>query len=147
MTTFKVFEQIGEITITGIRTAEENRMIATEVREKEAREKEERERIERIKREEQEKRAKEEAIKFLVETLIPIINEKAEQGAEHPGFFWNEEKFKTEAYGVSYYSYRNYFKYFADILRSMGYKVDPIHEYSQSWRNRSGKIGYAYIWW
>ena len=57
------------------------------------------------------------------------------------------EKIKTEACGISYYSYCSYFKYFAEILRSMGYKVDPVHEYSQSWRTRSGKIGYAYIWW
>lgn len=158
MTTFKVFEQIGEITITGIRTAEENSMIAAEVREKEKREKEERERKERIEREEREKRAriereerekreKGEAMEFLVKKLIPIINEKAERGGQFIGLHWHEEKIKTEACGISYYSYCSYFKYFAEILRSMGYKVDPVHEYSQSWRTRSGKIGYAYIWW
>lgn len=149
MTTFKVFEQVGEITITNIRSAEENRRIANEVKEKEKKEKEERERQEAIEKKMREEKERQEAMEFLVNVLIPTINKEAEAGRQVLSLFWCESWCicKHENYGISYNAYKSYFKYFSQILNEMGYRVDPIHEYSQGWRNQSGKIGYAYIWW
>lgn len=33
------------------------------------------------------------------------------------------------------------------LLNEAGYVVNPWHEYSTSWRNRSGKVGYLYAKW
>lgn len=130
----EMYEKVGEIIVTNLKTAEENKQIAEEVRalkaEEERRRKEERKQIEQ-------KKAKE-----LLPIIVEKINTTASLGNSTLTFEWSENV-KSE---ISFYDWNLFYEYYKDYFVGLGYKFN-IHEYSKSWRERSGKIGYATIYW
>ena len=80
------------------------------------------------------------------EELLPIIIEKintsALLGNNTLTFEWSEDV-KSK---ISFNDWNIFCKYHKDYFVKLGYKF-CTHEYSKSWRERSGKIGYATIYW
>lgn len=130
----EMYEKVAEIIVANVRTAEENKRIAAETRALMA--EEERRREEERKQKEQ-KRAKE-----LLPIIIEKINTSALLGNNTLSFSWGED---TEA-EISFDDWNIFCKYHKDYFVELGYKF-CVHEYSKSWRERSGRIGYATIYW
>lgn len=130
----EMYEKVGEIIVANLRTAEENKQIAAETRALKA---------EEVRRREEERKQKEQK---RAEELLPIIIEKintsALLGNNTLTFKWGEDV-KSE---ISFNDWNIFCKYHEDYFVKLGYKF-CTHEYSKSWRERSGKIGYATIYW
>ena len=132
----EILEKVGEITITCLRSAEENNVIASV----EAARKAEIARIEK-EREEQEAMVK---TAELLATLVEQINVAADKGAFCVDFDWTEGVPTSK--NVQWKEWEKYSDKFIPVLEQMGYKC-YTHWYSKSWRTRSGRIGYASIHW
>lgn len=130
----EMYEKVGEIIVANLRTAEENKKIAAETRALKA--EEERRREEERKQKEQ-KRAEE-----LLPIIIEKINTSALLGNNTLTFEWSEDV-KSE---ISFNDWNIFCKYHKDYFVELGYKF-YTHEYSKNWRERSGKIGNATIYW
>ena len=132
----EMFEKIGEINVVELRPASENRAIANAELARKAEE-------ERI-RKEQEEREKARIANEVLAKLVKAINDKSEIGGQYLHLEWRS---LTKSYGISFSEYCTAFDYIKPILESAGYDVRDIYFYSDSWTYRSGKLGYAYIWW
>lgn len=132
---FDILEKVGELTITQIRSAEENRKIAKAENERQAE-------LKRIKeeKEEQEKIQK-------IQNFLPLVMEKIDKTAESGGYsldiLWMHG---TKNCGLSYWEFLGISQKIESILESLGYSVH-CHNYSASWVTRSGKEGYLLISW
>lgn len=133
----EMFEKVGEINVIELRSASENRAIADAERARKAEE-------ERIRREEEERENARIAGEVLAK-LVTAINNESETGGQHLHLEWR--KGSMEPYGISWSEYGRAFKHIKPILESAGYRVDDRYSYSDSWTRKSGKWGYAYIWW
>ena len=135
----KIFEEIAEIEVVELRTAEQNRAIAeTELK-----------RLEEIRRKEEEER--EQRKKELVIQAIPQILERINKSAEKGKMFTEEFLYRSSYdekgyFGLSFRELYNIKSYLNDFLGSLGYSCS-IHEYSDSWQRQSGKIGYVTFGW
>lgn len=132
----EMFEKVGEITIAELRPASLNNSIATAEAERKAE-------IARIEAERKEREEKEQAVKVLT-LLVEEINKTAETGATMLALDWTEKR--PASHGIRWNDWLHLSKYFKPILESAGYTF-CVHWYSDSWTRRSGKIGYAYIYW
>lgn len=121
----EMFEKVGEITIAELRPASENNMIAS------------------VEAERKEREEKEKTMRVLA-VIVEEINKAAETGSMSLGFEWTEKR--PSAHGVSWSEWLHLSKHFLPILESAGY-TSTVHWYSDSWTRRSGKVGYAYIYW
>lgn len=132
---FDILEKVGELTITQIRSAEENRKIAKAENERQAE-------LKRIKeeKEEQEKIQK-------IQNFLPLIMEKIDKTAESGGYsleiLWMHG---TKNCGLGYWEFLSISQKIVSILENLGYSAH-CHDYSASWTTRSGKEGYLYISW
>lgn len=135
----EMFEKVGEINVIALRSAHENKMIADAERARKAEE-------ERIRKEAEERENARIANEVLVK-LVNAINAEADKGGQHLHIEWREEGGSMEPFGIGWSEYGKAIKYILPILESAGYRVDERHVYSDSWTRRSGKWGYAYIWW
>ena len=132
----EMFEKIGEITIAELRPASENNMIASVEAARKAE-------LARIEAERKEREEKEKTMKVLA-VIVEEINKAAETGAKVLSFNWTERRPKDN--GVTWNDWLACSKHFKPILESAGYEIS-VHWYSDSWTRRSGKVGYAHIWW
>lgn len=132
----EMFEKVGEITIAELRPASENNAIATIEAERKAE-------IARLEAERKEREEKAKTMQVLA-IIVDEINKAAESGAKMVSFNWTEKHPKD--CGVDWHDWLNLSKHFKPILESAGYEV-TAHWYSDSWTRRSGKIGYANIYW
>ena len=134
--TFEILEKVGEITITQVRTAEENRAIATA----EAARLAELTRLAELQREQElmKKVAK------VVPILMEEVNQSAEKGQRSLHFSWSQTQ--PCSHGVTWQEWDELVEKFTPIFEQLGYKV-YTDWYSPSWRTKSGKIGYASIRW
>lgn len=130
----EMYEKVGEIVIAELRTAEENKEIAKKVNELKA--EEERKREEERKQREQ-KRAEE-----LLPIIVEKINNTALSGENCIEFTWFDNT-KTE---ITCYDWKIFRKNYQKYFEGLGYKIYD-HYYSDSWRKKSGKIGYGVIYW
>ena len=133
---FKVITKSEEIAVIGFKTAKENHNIAAKVM-KERRAKEE---LERIEREAKEKKALEE----LYQKLMDKINKEAEQGYIALQLDWRTDK---NPLGISIGSWELRQKEIQTFFGNLGYRIDDVYIYSDSWRRQSGKVGYVNISW
>lgn len=130
----EMYEKVGEIIVAELRTAEENKEIAKKVnalREEERKRKEEEERQKDLKR-----------LEEILPVIIEEINTSASLGGNTANFEWRKDV-KTK---ITFYEWNIFCKYYKDYFMGLGYKF-YTHEYSESWRKQSGKIGYASIYW
>jgi hypothetical protein len=134
----EMFEKVGEINVIALRSAAENKSIAEVERARKAEE-------ERIRKEAEERENARIANDVLMK-LVNAINAEAEKGGEHLRIEWKESD-TMEPFGIGWYDYGRAIKHILPILEAAGYRVDERHVYSDSWTRRSGKWGYAYIWW
>ena len=139
----EILEKVGEITVTQLRPAEENRVIA----DTEAKRKAELARIEEERRESEAKKRESEAKKRAVEllpTICEAINKKAEKGDVNLTLEWS--KGQPKHYGISWTDWLECSKYILPIFEQLGYKHYE-HYYSDGWVKRSGKNGYITFYW
>ena len=134
--TINILEKVGEITITELRSAKENKSIATKEQVRQAE-------IKRLEEERKEKERQEQAAKFLPK-LVDRINSAAEKGNESICLLWREEE--TNPCGIEYCVLEKIYETIKSILESIGYSV-YLHTYSKSWTTRSGKLGELTISW
>ena len=134
----EMYEKFGEIIIAEMRTAEENQQIADEARNRIAEE-------ERMRKEKEERENRLIANEVLVK-LVNAINATAEKGKTVLSVEWRKDV-SMEPFGITWEDYQKGEKYFKPVFESAGYRVDSLYEYSQSWRERSGKRGYTSISW
>jgi hypothetical protein len=132
----EILEKVGEITVTQLRPAEENRVIA----DTEAKRKAE---LARIEEERRESEAKKRAVELLP-TICEAINKKAEKGDTSLTLTWLKKQ--SNPYGISWVNWLECSKYILPIFEQMGYKHYE-HCYSDSWVKRSGKNGYIIFYW
>lgn len=148
MMKIEMFEKVGEIEIISLRPACENKMIAeAEQKRKETERKRKAEEEERRKEEEARKNAI--LAKAVIVELTKAINKEAENGGTRLYLGWhNRAKYDTDNYtNITWNDFINTFEYTRPLLESAGYKVGDIYQHSDSWRRRSGKIGYIHISW
>jgi hypothetical protein len=134
----ELFEKIAEINMTGIKTAEENRAIASQFN------------IQKEKAEQEAKRKREEEILSNAEPMLMWflneINSQSQQGGESFSYWWEYQA----KHGKSHLSWSEFMLAFSQctpILQGLGYKV-YTHEYSEGWKKRGGYEGYIRIgWW
>ena len=55
--------------------------------------------------------------------------------------YWTKDIFTTREEKIA----REAIERLSTFLRKLGYVVDDFHEYSQSWKTRSGKFGYLFF--
>ena len=132
----EILEKVGEITVTQLRPAEENRVIA----DTEAKRKAE---LARIEEERRESEAKKRAVELLP-TICEAINKKAEKGDVNLTLEWS--KGQPKHYGISWIDWLECSKYILPIFEQLGYKHYE-HYYSDGWVKRSGKNGYITFYW
>ena len=132
----EILEKIGEIDITCLRPAEENRAIASIEAERKAE-------IARIEKEREEQEAKVKTVKLLA-TLVEKINQAANKGEFSINFDWTENFPKSK--DIEWKEWEMCSDKFIPILEQAGYKC-YTHKYCSSWRTRSGRIAYASISW
>lgn len=97
----EIFEKVGEIILaTNIRSAKENKKIATKAKQDNS------------------KRAIE-----IVAILAYIINQKAEQGDTHLDLYWKKDK--PLPYGISAEDWENCAEFIRDVFTSLGYSYHP----------------------
>lgn len=133
---FKVITKTEEIAVIGFKTAKENRSIATTVRE----EKDKQIEKQRIERDAKEKKALEE----LYQNIMKAINKESEEGRYTLHIQWRES-YKPFDISISVWELKE--KEIKTFFGNLGYRVDDVYIYSDSWRNRSGKVGYVTISW
>lgn len=134
----EMFKKVGEINVATLRPAHENKMISEAKRAQKAEE-------ERIRKEAEEQENTRIANEVLVK-LINAINAEAEKGSQCLHIEWREDK-SMEPFGIGWSEYGKAIKYILPILESAGYQVDERYVFSDTWTRKSGKFGYAYIWW
>lgn len=120
----EMFEKIGEIEIVELRSAVENKAIAE---------------IENARKAEEKKKEKDRRTKIVLNFITKEINRCAEKGYTDIEIRLNSQEELDFALSVE-----NEIK---NILTSFGYRVNDIHEYSQSWKKKSGTYGYWMIYW
>lgn len=130
-----ILEKVGELTITEIRSAEENRQIAKAENERQAE-------LKRIK-EEQEEKEKIQRIQNFLPLVMEKIDKTAESGDYYLEILWMSG---TKNCGLGYWEFLSISQKIVSILKSLGYSAH-CHDYSASWTTRSGKEGYLYISW
>ena len=133
----EILEKVGEITITQLRPAEENRVIA----DTEAKRKAE---LARIEKERRENEAKKRAVEILLPTICEIINKEAEKGNSNLYLEWSKKQPKP--YGISWRDWSECSEYILPIFEQLGYRYYK-HCYSDSWVKNSGKNGYITFYW
>lgn len=131
-----IFEKVGEITVTCLRSAEENNAIASVEAARKAE-------IARIEKEREEQKAVEKTAELLA-IIVEQINIAAEKGAFSVNFDWTEQVPTSNS--VQWKDWEKYSNRFIPVLEKMGYKC-YTHLYSQSWRYQSGRICYVSIHW
>ena len=134
----EMFEKADEINIIALRSAAENRSIA----EAEKALKVEKERI----RKEAEERENARIANDVLMKLINAINTKAENGETKLFLEWAKD-YTMESFGVNWSDYGKAIRHIKPILEAAGYRVDDRYSYSDSWTRKSGKWGYACIYW
>ena len=77
-------------------------------------------------------------------TFINLINKKADAGLTRIVFDWTE-KHSTDQ-GISWMSWKNCGDRIIPILESAGYRIYTSW-YSDSWRRKSGRVGWMSIDW
>lgn len=120
----EMFEKVGEIEIVELRSAAENKAIAE---------------IENARKVEEAKKEKDRRTKIVLNFITKEINKSAEKGYTDIEIRFNSQEELDFSLSVE-----NEIK---DILTSFGYRVNDIHEYSQSCKTRSGTYGYWMIYW
>lgn len=123
-------------TLIEFKSAEENKKIAETEKLRRAQILEEQRKREQ---EEYKQRAME-----LIPHIIDTINCLAKQGETSLHIEWREKQ--KAPYKISDTDWLHSYQYIEPILEKMGYTFKS-HWYSESWRTRSGKIGYLYIYW
>ena len=134
----EMFEKADEINIIALRSAAENRSIA----EAEKALKVEKERI----RKEAEERENARIANDVLMKLINAINTRAENGETKLFLEWAED-YTMEAFGINWSDYGKAIRHIKPILEAAGYRVDDRYSYADSWTRKSGKWGYACIYW
>ena len=132
----EILEKVGEITVTQLRPAEENRVIA----DTEAKRKAE---LARIEEERRESEAKKRAVELLP-IICEAINKKAEKGDTSLTLEWS--KGQPKHYGINWTDWLECSKYILPIFEQLGYKHYE-HCYSDGWVKRSGKNGFITFFW
>jgi hypothetical protein len=135
-----IVKKVGEITITELRSARDNRVIANEAN----RLLEEKKRIEEEKRRIAEEKKHRELLDRL-DTIVPhimrCINEAAKTGRKYLDFAWDTSK-DSKSNGITWEEWKILKETFNSHFGSLGYRISD-HEYSDSWKERSGKVGYG----
>lgn len=134
---FKVITTTEEIAILGFKTAQENCELATKI----AEEKAEQKRIENEKRLAEEQKA----LNEIYIRVMEIINKVANEGWHSTQILWTENNPKPV--GVDWSTWRKHQDTIIQFFNSLGYYMDTMYLYSDSWTYRSGKIGYVTIRW
>lgn len=132
-----IVKKVGEITITELRSAKENKAVADEAQKLIA----EKKRIE----EENKRRELLNRLQTLVPHIMELINDKAQRGGTSLDFEWRTSK-NYKSNGVTWEEWNVIKKTFNSHLGSLGYSIRE-HEYSDSWKKQSGRIGYGWISW
>lgn len=140
-----IVKKVGEITITELRSARDNRVIANEAN----RLLEEKRRIEEEKRRIEEEKKHRELLDRL-DTIVPhimrCINEAAKTGNKRLSFEWYTSK-DSKSNGITWEEWKILKETFNSHFGSLGYRISD-HEYSDGWKERNGKVGYGSItWW
>ena len=130
----EVFEKVGEVIVTELRSASENNAIASIEAERKAE-------LARIEAEQAKQKKRKEAQRILA-IIAEEINKKAENGSTWLRFNWHE-KTSSKVSCTDWYLYSDLL---TPILREAGYSVTE-YWYSNSWRYTSGKIGFLQIGW
>ena len=133
----EILEKVGEITITQLRSAEENRVIADAAAKRKAE-------LARIEKEKRENEAKKRAVEVLLPAICEAINKKVEKGDVNLTLEWS--KGQPKHYGISWTDWLECSKYILPIFEQLGYKHYE-HYYSDSWVKKSGKNGYITFYW
>lgn len=134
---FKVITKSEEIAILGFKTAQENCELATKI----AEEKAEQKRIEREQRLAEEQKA----LNEIYIRVMEIINKAANEGWHSTQILWTENN--PEPVGVNWSAWCKHENTITQFFNSLGYNMDTMYIYSNSWTYRSGKIGYVTIRW
>jgi hypothetical protein len=130
----EILEKVGEIILIELRSAEENKEIATIEQEKQKEQA-------LIKKAEQEQKNKNRAVRILT-VLADVINKKAECGNTYLALSW--AKGMASPYGISAEDWENCGELVGEMLALLGYSC-TVHWYSSAWRKKSGKIGWLNI--
>lgn len=133
----ELFEKIAEVNMIGVKTAEENRAIASQVK------------AQKEKAEQEAKRKREEEVLSKSESILMwFLNEfdsYSKRGATRFLYTWEYEARKGES-RLSWSEFMLAFSPCIPVLQGLGYKVS-IHEYSEGWKKRGGNEGYLTITW
>ena len=128
--------EVGEITITHLRSAEENKVIAIKRAEENAE-------LARIAAEDAERALQKKAIELLA-VIGKAIDNAAEKGKTSINFEWTNER--PYSNGIKSEDWKKCSKYILTELESLGYR-HYFYYYSDSWTRKSGKIGHGSISW
>jgi hypothetical protein len=129
--------EVEQTIITGLRSAELNKLIAEQEQERQ-----------RVEREIAEQRHKEEMFSELptiIAKLMNKINDEAEAGNTRFEYVWVESA-RVGLCGIGYKRFAEHFDNIEPMLKELGYNV-YFSFYSDSWRKKSGKICHLSIYW
>lgn len=135
-----IVEKVGEITITELRSAKENRAISNEAQKLLA----EKKRIEEEKKRIEKEKKRIETLKKLPH-IMECINKIAQNGQTTLYFEWYTSKNYTSN-GVTWEEWKILKDTFNSHLGSLGYTMRD-YEYSTAWQKKSNKLGYGSISW
>jgi hypothetical protein len=132
----EIYEKVGEVSVLELRSAEENRAIATA----------EMERRQEVARLTEEKKRHEATVKCaeLIPTIMGVINQAAEDGETTLPLLWTKDH--PTQLGLNFNEWSECEEMLASAFEKLGYKFF-ISQYSTSWAKRSGKIGWGSIRW
>lgn len=132
-----IVEKVGEIIVTELRPASLNAEIMGIELARQA----EIQAIEKAKRDKEDQLASAQVLAVLSERM----NASAERGNSFIRLEWNHNSNPIK--GLSFERWEYLLEnYIGSILKELGYKIYS-HEYSDSWKRKSGKIGYYSIYW
>ena len=132
-----IVEKVGEIIVTELRPASLNAEITSAELARQA----EIRAIEKAKRDKEDQMASAQVLAVLSEKM----NAAAERGQHMIYLEWNRNSNPIK--NLSFDRWEHLVKnYIGDILKGLGYKIYS-HEYSDSWKRKSGKIGHYSIHW
>lgn len=129
----EIFEKIGEMNITQVRTAEENNAIASA----------EKARLAELAELKKQQELKEKA-PIIIQSLMEKINQTAEKGGNSLTLEWTEKI--PRFHGITWQEWSALGEKIIPSFEKLGYHI-YIHWYSPAWRTKTGKIGYTYISW
>ena len=132
-----IVEKVGEIIVTELRPASLNAEIMGIELARQA----EIQAIEKAKRDKEDQLASAQILAVLSERM----NTSAERGSGFIRLEWERNSNAIKGLSFERWEYL-YEQYIGKILNDLGYTVSR-YEYSDSWKRKSGKIGYYSIYW